>query len=87
MVKAPRLLASSVPNYPPVARRNGVSGVVIVEATVDATGKVTGAKVLSGPAMLHQAAIDAVLKFKYEPGTLNGQPTETPVRVSFNFKP
>jgi hypothetical protein len=44
------------PNYPELAKRMKISGMVKLEATVDADGKVTGVKTLSGSRALSQAA-------------------------------
>ena len=68
------------PVYPELAKRMKISGVVKVEATVDADGKVTGAKSLSGNTALQTAAEDAVRKWKFVPGTR----TDT-VEVDVNF--
>ncbi len=67
------------PVYPELAKRMKISGVVRVEATVDADGKVTDAKTISGNRMLGAAAEEAVRKWKYAPG-----PAST-VQVDVNF--
>ena len=56
------------PVYPELAKRMKIMGVVKVEATVDADGKVTDAKALSGSHTLAPAAEDAVRKWKFAPG-------------------
>jgi TonB family protein len=56
------------PVYPELAKRMKIMGVVKVEATVDADGKVTDAKALSGSHTLSPAAEDAVRKWKFAPG-------------------
>lgn len=86
VVKPPHLLSSVAPVYPLLAKQNRVTGDVVVDAVVDATGKVTGAKVLSGPSLLHQAALDAVRQFKYEPARLNDQPTPAPITITLRFR-
>lgn len=53
------------PVYPEVAKRMRISGVVKLEATVDADGKVTEVKTVSGNHMLSIAAEDAVRKWKF----------------------
>lgn len=68
------------PIYPEVARRMKVSGMVTVEATVDAAGKVEGAKTIAGNRLLAPAAEDAVLKWKFEPGSSTSK-----VNVYVNF--
>ncbi len=56
-----------------------ISGVGRVEATVDADGKVTDAKTISGNRMLGAAEEEAVHKWKYAP-----VPAST-VQVDVNF--
>ena len=56
------------PVYPELAKRMKIMGVVKVEATVDADGKVTDAKAISGSHTLGPAAEDAVRKWKFVPG-------------------
>jgi len=43
-------------------------------------------KVISGPALLHQAAKDALRLWKYQPATLNGQPMAMHLTVTVQFK-
>jgi TonB family protein len=68
------------PIYPELAKRMKIAGIVKVEATVDADGKVTGVKTLSGSTALQTAAEDAVRKWKFGPG--DGTAT---VAVDVNF--
>jgi TonB family protein len=58
-----------VPIYPDLAKRMKVSGEVTVEATVDADGKVNAAKATAGNRLLAPAAEDAVLKWRFVPGS------------------
>jgi TonB family protein len=68
------------PVYPPIARQLGITGVVVVTTTVDATGKVIKAESTSGNKLLAPSAIDAVKQWKFAPG----DGTETfPVSVNF----
>lgn len=53
------------PVYPEIAKRLHVAGVVKVEATVAADGKVTDVKIISGNHLLAPAAEDAVRKWKF----------------------
>jgi TonB family protein len=55
------------PVYPEIAKRMKITGTVKMEATVDADGKVTGVRTLSGNGMLSVAAEDAVRKWKFAP--------------------
>jgi TonB family protein len=57
------------PAYPELAKRLKITGVVRLEATVEADGKVTAVKTLSGSKVLSPAAEDAVSKWKFVPGS------------------
>ena len=56
------------PVYPELAKRMKIGGVINVQATVDAEGKVTDAKATNGNRLLAGAAEDAVRKWKFAPG-------------------
>lgn len=56
------------PVYPELAKRMKISGVVKVQATVDADGKVTAVKTLTGSSALQNAAEEAVRKWKFASG-------------------
>jgi len=84
-VKQARLLKSVPPVYPPTARTQHLSGVVLIDALIDATGNVSTVKIISGPGLLHQAALDAVKQWKYEPAELDGKPTPVHLTVTVQF--
>lgn len=76
-----RAIKSRVPPvYPEIAKRMKIEGAIKVQATVDADGKVTDAKAVSGNRILSSAAEDAVRKWKFEPGS-----GEAMVVVDINF--
>jgi TonB family protein len=85
-VKQARLISAVSPVYPQLARTQRMSGNVIVDALIDTNGRVSTMKVLSGPALLHQSAMDALRQWKYEPATLNGQPMAMHLTVTIQFK-
>jgi len=68
------------PVYPEIAKRMKIVGEVKLEATVDATGKVTDVKSLSGAHVLAVAAEDAVRKWQFESGSGTSK-----VNLAFNF--
>ena len=84
-LKPPRLMFSVNPEYSPLARQAHIAGVVIVDAIIDEHGNVVQAHALSGPALLIQPALKAVLQWKYEPTVLNGQPISVELEVQVNF--
>ena len=85
-VKPAKLLASAAPMYPSLAKAQHVSGDVSIDALIDATGKVTTMKVLSGPTLLRQAAMDAVRQWKYQAATLDGSPVAMHLTVTVQFR-
>jgi protein TonB len=86
-VKAPVVIDRVDPDYPEIARKGKVAGVVIVEAIIDANGNVDQVKVIKGlPMGLSDAAVSAVKRWKFKPGTLNGQPVPVIFNLTVNFK-
>ncbi len=85
-VKAPRLLFSVLPVYPTVAKRDRVEGDVTVQAHIDTAGNVIRMKVVSGPPPLHQAAMDALRRWKYEPSRLDDQPVLIELLATMRFR-
>jgi TonB family protein len=81
-----KLISSTRPAYPPLAKQSNVEGDVLVTVEIDASGIVTGAKATAGPVFLRQAAVEAVRNWKYEPATLNGKPTSTQITVKIQFR-
>jgi TonB family protein len=86
-VAAGMLLQKTTPVYPPIAKAARVSGTVVLQAVISKTGSIEDLRVISGPAMLQQAALDAVRTWRYEPYVMNGAPVEvlTTVNVIFNL--
>jgi len=86
-VKAPVAISKVDPTYPEVARKARISGIVIVECVIDKNGIVQNVQVLKAlPFGLDQAAVEAVKKWKFRPGTLNGQPVDVIFNLTVNFK-
>jgi periplasmic protein TonB len=79
------LLRRVQPVYPPEARRLRMEGSVILEASVAEDGQIQDLKVVSGQAVLAQAAIEAVKQWQYSPYLLNGQPIRKLTRININF--
>ena len=73
------------PVYPEIARRAGISGVVILEAVIDPRGNVTDVNVLRSIPLLDEAAMEAVRQWKYEPTLLNGVPVPIVMTVTVRF--
>jgi protein TonB len=84
-IRAPEKIVNIIPVYPPLARKAGVKGIVILEAIIDAAGSVTSARVLRGHTLLDQAALDAVQQWKFTPAMLNGEAIPVVITVTVNF--
>jgi protein TonB len=80
------LIYKNVPQYPVIPRTMGVQGTVVLQATISKTGTIENLHVISGPALLQQAAIDAVKSWRYRPYTLNKEQVEVETTVSVIFK-
>ena len=81
-----QLLEPMRPEYPAIARLSHTEGTVVVQAIIAKTGKIESARVVSGPAVLQAAALQAVRAARYRPFLLNGQPTEVETTVSIVFR-
>jgi protein TonB len=85
-VKQAKLISSVPPVYPVLAKNQHVSGDVRIDALIDATGRVTTMKIVSGPTLLHQAAMDALRQWKYQPASLNGSAVQMHLTVTIQFR-
>jgi protein TonB len=80
------LLAPIRPVYPAIAKAAHVEGAVVVEAVISRKGTIESLRVVSGPLMLQQAALDAIREARYQPYRLNGEPTEVQTTITVNFR-
>ena len=80
------LLASTAPAYPSLAKAQHIEGAVRVDALIEANGKVSAMKVVSGPVLLHGAAMDALRQWKYQPATLDGKAVPMHLTVTVQFR-
>jgi protein TonB len=85
-VKQARLISKVDPVYPMLAKNQHVSGNVTVDALIDATGRVSTMKIVSGPTLLHQAAMDALKQWKYQAATLDGKAVPMHLTVTLQFR-
>ncbi len=86
-VKPPVIINRVEPVYTEVARKAAISGLVILEVIIDRAGTVKDAHVLKPlPFGLDQAAIEAVRKWTFRPGSLNGRPVDVIYTLTVNFR-
>ena len=85
-VKPPKALVQVHPEYPLLAKQARIQGQVQIDAILDEEGNVVEMRVVSGPPLLHQAALDALKQWKYEPVYLNDRPIAVEMIVTINFQ-
>jgi TonB family protein len=84
-VLAGRAIFRQEPVYPPGARQAHVSGSVVVQVTVDESGKVTNARTLCGHDYFAKVSEEAALQWRFSPTLLQGQPVKVIGTITFNF--
>jgi periplasmic protein TonB len=84
-VQEARLIRKVLPVYPDIARHTRVSGLVVLEVTIDEEGNVTTCRIRQGHTLLIDAAVQAVKQWKYSPTLLNGEPVQVVSTVNLNF--
>lgn len=74
--------------YPYESRLRGESGTVLIAAAIAADGSCLSARIErgSGSLRLDSAALDAVLRGRFEPATLNGRPVGSEERFEIAFE-
>lgn len=85
-IRMPTKIRDVAPEYPQIAQRAGVQGIVIIEAVIATDGTVRDARVLRSIALLDRAALDAVRQWRYEPTRLNGVVVPVIVTVTVQFQ-
>jgi len=73
--------------YPEIARARHMSGRVVMRVIVGRDGKVKNPKFISGPAILRNAALDAVKRWLFKPAMLNGEAIEQETQITVIFNP
>jgi periplasmic protein TonB len=79
------LICSVLPVYPVMARQMRIAGAVQLQATISRDGTIENLHVVSGPALLQAAALEAVRKWRYRPYLLNGEPVEVETTINVDF--
>ena len=84
-VMAGSRVSGASPVYPPVARAARISGAVVLQATISKTGEIKSLSVVSGPALLQGAAMEAVRTWTYRPYLVAGKAIEVETKILVNF--
>ncbi|HEY1265320.1 MAG TPA: TonB family protein [Terriglobales bacterium] len=73
------------PSYPLLAKQMKVQGSVVLQALIGKAGAIEDLQVLSGPAILSSAAMEAVRQWRFRPYYVNGETVETQAKITVNF--
>jgi TonB family protein len=71
--------------YPRAARKARIQGRVWLTLSISKAGEVEDVHVVSGPAELQDAAVEAARRFRFQPVTCQGEPVSTLTRIPVDF--
>jgi TonB family protein len=81
-----RVLSKPEPQYTEEARKNQITGTVVLRAVFTSGGQVTGIKAVSGlPYGLTERAIAAARQIKFVPATKDGRAVSMYIQLEYNF--
>jgi protein TonB len=84
-VTPPAKLTGNPPVYPELAKRARLEGDVVIECTIDPSGRIVNATVTKSVPLLDQAALDAVAAWRYRPTLVDGVPVPVLMTVTVRF--
>jgi TonB family protein len=86
-VVSPVLLSKAEPQYSEDARLAKYSGTALLSVEIGTDGAPHNVKIIRGLGLgLDEKAIAAVNRWKFKPGTLNGEPVATRAQIEINFR-
>lgn len=85
-IREPRRVLVVPPVYPDIAAKARLTGIVVIEATINERGRVVDVSLLQGAPLFSDAALEAVRKWVYTPTLVNGVPTPVIMTVTVHFR-
>jgi TonB family protein len=87
-ITSPKILHRPMPPYTQEARDSKVEGLVLLEVIIRKDGNVDSVKVLKSVGYgLDESAIHTITKeWRFQPGTLNGQPVDVRANIEVSFR-
>jgi protein TonB len=79
------LIQKRLPVYPMIAQAAHVSGTIVLAVIISKTGTVENLRVVSGPVMLRDSAVNAVRTWHFKPYVLNAQPMAIETIINLRF--
>ncbi|MCB1120899.1 MAG: TonB family protein [Verrucomicrobiae bacterium] len=84
--EAPEAVVRIAPTYPSRLKKEGVQGKVWILFIIDEHGVPSKPRVTESPhADLSEAALKAIIQWKFKPGRKDGKPVKTRVRIPLEF--
>lgn len=81
-----RVLSKPEPQYTEEARKNQITGTVVLRAVFTSGGQVTNIRAVSGlPFGLTERAIAAARQIRFQPATKDGRPVSMYIQLEYNF--
>jgi TonB family protein len=81
-----RIISKPEPQYTEEARRNQISGTVILRAVFSSSGQVTNIRAVNGlPFGLTEKAIAAARQIRFTPAQKDGRPVSQYIQIEYNF--
>jgi TonB family protein len=87
-VQPPIVLSKPLPTYTERARQEGIEGIVLIQVLIHKDGTVDTFKILRGLGYgLDESAINTIAtKWRFKPGTLNGNPVDVYANIEVSFR-
>ena len=82
----PRVIKQVKPQYPQDAFVKKIEGTVLVEALIDAQGRVARARVIQSVPLLDAAALQAAYGWMFHPAIKHGRPVATIIHMPVAFR-
>ena len=82
----PVMLKQATPDYPDLARKAQIEGIVVVTVTIGKTGLVENAVIFKSIPMLDESALEAAKQCKFKPAKQRDKFVKVKMNVPFNFK-
>jgi TonB family protein len=87
-IQPPRIIYQFLPAYTDVAKAKKIEGIVLLQVVIRKDGTAGDIKVLRGIGYgLDERAVNTIRKeWRFEPGTLNGQPVDVQANIEISFR-
>ena len=83
----PEVIKRVVPEYPLIARKTEVEGVVVVTVIIDELGDIIDCKIFKTPdPVLNRSSIDAAYQCKFIPGKFRGKTVKVRMNIPFMYR-